>query len=161
MASILLSGCGGGLKSRSQTSQQPAAAFRQENAKRFALANEDTAQLPLSAAAGISLSSEVVQAKLADIAVPFSTNIVFAYQAHSHNQSKGICAGFETTLTTQSISSFYEREMELMGWTKRASFESYESVFVFEKPNKTCVITMRSHPKKNNFIKSYISIFCS
>lgn len=162
MAGIFLSGCGGLKKNSPAINNQNTPIFEDEDPKKF-VTNKKIQDSQLSIANNShfdSLSSENVQAALADIPLPFSTKMNFAYHAQSSDSAKKICAGFNSPLSVQDIALFYEREMELFGWIKRSSFTSFETLFVFEKPHKQCVVTVRqSHDKKSKIKGTHITIF--
>lgn len=83
------------------------------------------------------------QAKLIDIPIPLdSEQILSGISANSY--------AFYSKDILQSIIHFYEIEMEFLGWQKIAEFIGFESLLVFEKPNKKCIISVRPEKKVNN-----------
>ena len=42
------------------------------------------------------------------------------------------------------VSSFYKDEMERMGWRLRGDFLTDESVFFFEKPHASCIVSIKT-----------------
>lgn len=163
VASIFLSGCGGHKTVNQQLEGSVNGAFAVEDPKKFESNTALDAQSLIVTTTDQNrfktVAPDIVQAKLTDIPIPFETSQVFACEADLDMGAKGICAEFESSLSCEDICAFYESEMELLGWQKKHAWVSHETCFLFGRPHKNCVISIRSRSdKKGKNIKSHITI---
>ncbi|HZW61961.1 MAG TPA: hypothetical protein VFF04_07085 [Candidatus Babeliales bacterium] len=81
------------------------------------------------------------EAKCSDVPVPMGAQIV---KELNHQEQESIalyctCAG----TSSQDIRSFYEREMERLGWQQVAAIEGSELLLTFQKPTRFCTVLLK------------------
>ncbi len=62
-----------------------------------------------------------------------------------NNSSKDIVVGYSAFLSYENAVNFYRQEMECFGWECEKQFITYEALFLFKKPGKTCIISIRPY----------------
>lgn len=84
----------------------------------------------------------ICQAKLFDIPIPMQA----VFQADDLGDSAdGLSINYSIILDQSAISCFYEREMERLGWQQLIeNMSNNELLLVFNKPNKICVVSVRT-----------------
>lgn len=96
---------------------------------------------------------KIDEAQLLDLSIPLNSSALT-----SHSKKLEACAfSFHVPMTLADICNFYEEEMERSGWRKLACTETLwnlldedYSLLLFEKPQRTCSITV---VRKNNVQK--------
>jgi hypothetical protein len=64
-----------------------------------------------------------------------------------------IMLGFLCQYDQEMVANFYNFEMENVGWQRIACIKGFETILVFQKPKKICIISIRSlsSKHKNNY----------
>ncbi len=83
----------------------------------------------------------VEQAKLCDVAIhPHAEHIPLLFYKNSATTMLGYQ---HNSGPINTISQWYIEHMEQLGWHCRWSIEGFERTYLFEKPTKHCVISIR------------------
>lgn len=82
------------------------------------------------------------EAKLSDIPIPLSSRpIPYYFDA----QQSAIMLGYnDAVLSLQELVTFYMQEMERLGWEIKEQFYGYESQLRFKKPDRSCIVSIRT-----------------
>jgi len=91
--------------------------------------------------------SDEHEARLADIAIPFGAQLLNQY-ADSTKQHNETVLGYVTTMLVADVASFYIEQMERLGWSCASHIRGYEQLLLFERPERSCSVVIRtvSHP---------------
>jgi hypothetical protein len=78
-------------------------------------------------------------AQINALGIPYMIDAEFIKQ---NSENNNLCIEYKTKYNVSSITSFYEQEMEFLGWQKLFLYEqsSLEALLVFTKPQKTIVV---------------------
>lgn len=90
------------------------------------------------------------EARLIDIPFPFDVSPVELelFSKNSDIRAQNVIE-FITTLSREQLGEFYRTETERLGWKELSIFETAnESLYIFEKPFKYCIITIRAYKKR-------------
>jgi len=91
-----------------------------------------------------SLSLDIVQARLNDVALPFKPSYFISAQ-----ENQGLFfIEYKTPLRYQQIVHFYQEQMELLGWTEVFTLQVCEVCLAFKKGRRLCFVSVRPAPKK-------------
>jgi len=96
------------------------------------------------------------EAKLSDIPIPLNSVPIKRYFQELSAQNK-IILGYKTRVpenngndrrdiikdSLHSIVTFYNQEMERLGWKNVAFFDGFEKLMIFQKPSKFCTVSLR------------------
>jgi hypothetical protein len=93
------------------------------------------------------------EARLFDIPLPVGSKV---YDLSAHNEHNKRILHFNSALSQYDIFAYYRTEMECFGWQESAIFEGTESCLIFQKPTKTCVVTIRPESNKLNAVSLFI-----
>ncbi len=86
---------------------------------------------------------KIQEAKQADIPIPMSA---ISLSRQYHVDADQVMLGYrDYTLSPQAIITFYEHEMERLGWRFVFAVSGYESMLQFEKPDRLCIVSIRPH----------------
>ncbi len=86
---------------------------------------------------------KIQEAKQADIPIPVSAT---SLSRQYHVDADRVMLGYrDYTLSPQDLVTFYEHEMERLGWRSIFAVSGYESVLQFEKPDRLCIVSIRPH----------------
>jgi hypothetical protein len=97
-----------------------------------------------SDAAGVWRSElERIEAKLADVPLPLKTLLEPQQVSFSAVDATATMRIYQARLTADELVLFYQQEMERMGWKQLLFFVGQESLLVFERPTRSCVISIR------------------
>ncbi len=84
---------------------------------------------------------KIQEAKQADIPIPMSaTSLSRQYYADADRVMLGYR---DYTLSPQDLVTFYEQEMERLGWRSIFAVSGYESMLQFAKPDRLCIVSIR------------------
>ena len=99
------------------------------------------------------------EARLIDIPIPIhADSLGFHEQQLTDGNSDSLVLAYRVHLKQPDIRSFFEIEMERLGWNMIANVQDVESLLVFAKPSKVCAVSLRNnHPKDTN---SLVVITC-
>lgn len=86
------------------------------------------------------------KSKLIDI--PFPIN-VYVYDLGFEQSDKKFILKFKSKLAQFDLIAFYRCEMEYLGWQEDAAVNGHESILLFSKPSKICMIFFNSSITKN------------
>ncbi len=87
------------------------------------------------------------EAKMSDLPIPISSKPIPEY--FDPTSSVTMLGYKDKDLSAGDIKTFYICEMERLGWEIKEQFDGYESQLRFKKPNRTCMISIRTdEPKK-------------
>ncbi len=92
------------------------------------------------------------EAALLDIAIP-------PYQQRlplfAEDQFSGhVVLGYHSDCTTEDQRTFFHQQMERYGWNLRREFKGPELLLEFEKPTRSCAVSIRPHAKASFFDKA-------
>jgi len=95
------------------------------------------------------------EAKLLDIPLSVSAKPLSRYY---HVDDIAIMLGYrDYTHSIQELVTFYTQEMERLGWCGTAAVCGYESMLQFSKPNRWCIVSIRS-PSSGKYVEWVITI---
>jgi hypothetical protein len=83
-----------------------------------------------------------LEAKLTDIPTTIGSRIVSIVQISE--QPYQLRVSFECTQNLSELNAFYSEQMIYNGWQTVATIAGDELMHIYKKPNKICVITIRS-----------------
>ena len=95
--------------------------------------------------------SKHLEAKLYDIPMLMNAQLV-------QNINNSACVDesslitYEVPIDYQQATSFYQEEMERLGWWQTNAFKGSEALLNFEKPNKYCSVSIRPLKKVSRII---------
>jgi hypothetical protein len=89
------------------------------------------------------------EARLYDIPIMMHAYPDYAYQDECKDDYSTFVA-YTVPDTCDGVQSYYVQNMERYGWQHAASVDGYEKILVFEKPQKLCIISLRSAFKKGD-----------
>lgn len=89
------------------------------------------------------LEFERLEAKLVDIPLPLKTLLEPQQIAFSAIDATAVMRVYKARLTVDEIVLFYQQEMERMGWRQELFFAGQDSLLVFERPTRSCVVSIR------------------
>ncbi len=84
---------------------------------------------------------KIQEAKQADIPIPLSAT---SLSRQYHVDADRVMLGYrDYTLSPQKLVTFYEHEMERLGWCSIFAVSGYESMLQFAKPDRLCIVSIR------------------
>lgn len=100
------------------------------------------------------------EAKQTDIPVPLGSRLIKnkikkkqAYTTtHDNQQDHSSVMSYTTNMKEGDIALFYQQEMERLGWRQLASHVGDESYFIFDKPDKIVVVSLRAEGKGRRLV---------
>ena len=99
------------------------------------------------------------QARLVDLPIPPGVSPVnLNYKDFNNSIDQVISLSFKTNLSYGQIEKFYLEQMELSGWHLAWNAPSQQSCFIFQKPNRVCVIIIESDLDSNSTKKSEVRL---
>jgi hypothetical protein len=84
------------------------------------------------------------EAKLADVPVPMGSKPIKQYFDAAAIDSREIVLGYISEQSCEELGSFYLAYMEQFDWRMGSYFNGIEQLYVFEKPEQTCMISLRA-----------------
>ena len=90
------------------------------------------------------LHIEQIEAKLVDIPLPLKTLLEPQKVSFSDRDATAVMLNYHVRLSVDEVSLFYQQEMERAGWQEVMLFAGPESLLVFERSARSCIITVRS-----------------
>jgi len=88
-----------------------------------------------------------LEAHLVDIPIPVNTCPLEQYFVQTVNGN--VCIAYDSnSMQLEEVFAFYQREMERFGWQRMAQLEGHETVLVYKKPKKICLISLRQIVKR-------------
>jgi hypothetical protein len=100
------------------------------------------------------------EARLVDIPIPVQADSLgYHEQQLTDGSSDSLVLAYRVHLKQSDICSFFEIEMERLGWDMLADAHNVESLLMFVKPTKVCTISLRNTDSKNQ--NSLIVITCA
>lgn len=99
------------------------------------------------------------EARLIDIPIPIhADSLGFHEQQLTDGDSDSLVLAYRVHLKQSDIRSFFEIEMERLGWNMMANVFDVESMLVFIKPTKVCTVSLRNNYPKDT--SSLVVITC-
>ena len=92
-----------------------------------------------------------LEAKLYDVPVLINAQLVQNINNTACVDESSIIS-YETPLDFNQACSYYQEEMERLGWWQSAAFKGTEALLNFEKPNKYCSVSIRPFKKTSRII---------
>jgi len=86
---------------------------------------------------------ERVEAQLVDIPLPLKTLLTPRAVSFSDTDATAVMLHYTVKLTVEDVCLFYQQEMERLGWQQQLFFTGQESVFVFDRLRRSCVISVK------------------
>lgn len=87
------------------------------------------------------------EARLYDFPILLNAKPIFKNQC---DEEHGTYFSYTVPVDRNDAVTFYEQEMERLGWRLFSRFDHDEILLNFEKPTKVCSISLR--PQKNNLL---------
>lgn len=106
------------------------------------------------------------EAKLSDIPISIYARLVdnSAMQQESvikkedeERQDQAIQLHYESFVSLSELSDFYIQQMEMLDWQQVMTFCADELLFIFQKPGRTCAVSMRQRTKKITDLFIFVS----
>jgi hypothetical protein len=97
-----------------------------------------------------SQEAERQEARLCDIPIPFYQQRLPLYSEDPF--SGQVVLGYQTEATVEASRLFFHKNMEHYGWNLRREFKGPELLLEFEKPTKSCAVSIRP---RNSFFGKY------
>jgi hypothetical protein len=106
--------------------------------------------------------SDEYEARLTDIAIPFGARLLDHYM-NGEGQQQETVLGYLSTMPLADVVAFYTEHMERLGWSCASHVRGHEQLLLFEKPERSCSVVIRSaaHPKRGDTRLTKIVIFIS
>jgi hypothetical protein len=99
------------------------------------------------------------EARLIDIPIPIhADSLGFHEQKLTDGTSDSLVLAYRVHLVQSEIRSFFEIEMERLGWNMIANIQEIESLLVFVKPTKVCTVSLRNN--YHSELSSLVVITC-
>jgi hypothetical protein len=86
---------------------------------------------------------ERVEAQLVDIPLPLKTLLTPRAVSFSDTDATAVMLQYTVKLTVEEICLFYQQEMERLGWQQQLFFTGQESVLVFDRLRRSCVVSVK------------------
>jgi hypothetical protein len=91
-----------------------------------------------------SLLQAMIEAKLVNVPLPFGLKLLDQSVDNFYISDDQVVVGYTVTEHALiDIIEFYRVEMERFGWRQLISFNISESILVFERPGRICIISLR------------------
>ena len=84
-----------------------------------------------------------LEAKLSDIPIPLGSEPIRDFFAEAPVDDMNIVVGYTNMTDSSSLYNFFKTECIRLGWYLRGGFQRVESMLVFEKPDRICIISLR------------------
>ena len=81
------------------------------------------------------------EAKLMDVPIPLDARPLVSY--FDESDEKGCSLGYTSDTSQEEVAFFYTQEMERLGWLQTVACETVESILIFEKPGRFCIVSLR------------------
>ena len=99
------------------------------------------------------------EARLIDIPIPIHADSLGIHEQQlTDGNSDSLVLAYRVHLKQPDIRSFFEIEMERLGWNMMANIQDVESLLVFVKPAKVCTVSLRNNYPKDT--SSLVVITC-
>ena len=125
---------------RERVHAKDVARFHDEAHHRIAQSGQKKSQ-PTSLASDEQV--RLFEAKLADVPVPMGAKPIKQYFDAATIDSREIVLGYASEQSCAELADFYVAYMEQFDWRMISSFSGIEHLFVFEKLDQTCVVSLR------------------
>lgn len=89
---------------------------------------------------------KIQEAKFSDIPSPLTAVPLTDY--YHVDSGSALFAYRDKKMSANELSTFYLTEMERLGWCNRLMVEGRESMLYFEKPDRICIVSIRSFGMK-------------
>lgn len=84
---------------------------------------------------------QCIEARCVDIVVPIQAKPIENYCMQDGRGS--ICLAYDIQLPVEELLTFFSREMERVGWSEEIACNGVESLLLYKKPGKVCIISVR------------------
>jgi hypothetical protein len=88
--------------------------------------------------------SDEHEARLIDIAIPFGALLLDQYADCQTQQQNETVLGYVSTTPMADLVTFYTEHMERLGWSCACHVRGYEQLLLFERPERSCSVILRS-----------------
>lgn len=109
--------------------------------------NQRIAQVGLHKSSANILSCDeriqLFEAKLTDIPIPLGAKPIHQYFDAPEIEAAEIVLGYSTEQSIDELSNFYQTSMIQFDWRLVSAFSGLEHMFVFEKLDQMCVVSLR------------------
>lgn len=96
-----------------------------------------------------SYSVRQQEARLIDIPIPIHADSLGFHEDQLGADKDSLVLAYRVHLKQTDIRSFFEIEMERLGWNMVANVFDVESMLVFIKPSKVCTVSLRNNYPQN------------
>lgn len=95
-----------------------------------------------------AILSDEHEARLIDVAIPFGAHLLDNRVDGEHSHETVL--SYLAAMSTADIAAFYIEQMERLGWHCARCIAGSEQLLIFEKPDRSCNVVIRSvaHPKR-------------
>ncbi len=85
------------------------------------------------------------EARLIDVSIPLQAKALKIHEGNFLTESSSaMFLVYSSLLSMQEIRAFFATEMERLGWNMTINVQNVESLMVFLKPSKFCVLSLRT-----------------
>lgn len=95
-----------------------------------------------------------LEARAIDLAIPLGA--VPLEQYIDCTEEGDFCLAYTSDMMLPALNDFFHKEMERLGWQKKAQYDQYEQLLVYEKPTKIVIISLRPVLKKSAITTFFI-----
>lgn len=88
-----------------------------------------------------------LEARSIDLAIPMGVTPLEKYI--NCTEDGDFCLAYASDMSLSDLSDFFQKEMERLGWQKKAQYEHHEQLIVYEKPGKIVIVSLRPSIKKS------------
>jgi len=88
------------------------------------------------------LEIEQIEAKLVDIPLPIATLLEPKQVSFSAVDATAVMLTYQVKLSVEDLVRFYQQAMERAGWKQEMFFVGPQSLLVFGRPRRSCVISL-------------------
>lgn len=100
------------------------------------------------------------EARLFDVPLPMGSRLVTAPRQNENlTDDAQTVTSWHSGSNVSETAEFYHRQMEQAGWLEVEHIVGSEHLFIFSKPDRMCVVTIRSRDRQTS--GCIITLFCT
>jgi len=88
-----------------------------------------------------------LEARSVDLAIPLGATPLEQYI--DCTEDGDFCLAYASDMSLSELGDFFQKEMERLGWQKKAQYKQCEQLLIYEKPTKIVIISLRPSIKKS------------
>lgn len=90
------------------------------------------------------LCALTLEAQYTDIPIPLGSEPIADFFRQDSDDEKGVILGYTHKAERQKMYDFFKAECPRLGWVDMGGMQGVESMLMFEKPDRLCMISFRS-----------------